>query len=87
MSFQAEQHAQTAAALSAAGIAPAEIARLLHIPEPEPMPGNFQGWTLTRDRDGYVRAHRKIAGRRHTLYIGKVWDSARAAEKIAERGR
>lgn len=41
---------------------------------------NILGWTLCRDRHGYWRAHRRVAGRLRSIYVGK--DVSQAEQKI-----
>jgi hypothetical protein len=50
-------------------------------PTPEPVPKNFMGWTVSVDV-GYLRLYRRIDGRLRSVYIGKVWNEARALERI-----
>jgi hypothetical protein len=46
-------------------------------------PGNYCGWTTQRGKDGYIRLHRKVQGKVKSIYIGRVWDEAKADERIA----
>ena len=50
-----------------------------------PVPKTFQGWTVQRCKDGYVRMMKKQDGRVMSLHVGRVWDESKAAAKIAER--
>jgi hypothetical protein len=43
----------------------------------------FEGWTVCRAADGYIRLHRRVGGRGRTVYIGRIWNEAKARERIA----
>jgi hypothetical protein len=50
-------------------------------PEAPPAPRTFRFWTVGRDRGGLIRLHRKFSGKLKSVYIGKVWDEAKARER------
>lgn len=56
-------------------------------PAPEPPPKTFAGWTVGVDAKGFIRLHRKVAGRLFSVYIGKSWDADKAKAKIEEFGQ
>ena len=46
---------------------------------------SIQGWTMHKAKDGYYRLHRKIKGRVHSIYLGKIPDTEKALNKIAAK--
>ena len=52
--------------------------------EPNEKPKNFQGWTVQRSKDGFIRLYKSFKGKVKSLYIGRVWDESKASEKIRE---
>ena len=45
-------------------------------------PKTFHGWSVQTGKDGYIRLHRKVAGKVLSLHIGRHWDEEKAAKKI-----
>ena len=40
---------------------------------------------MHKAKDGYYRLHRKIKGRVHSIYLGKIPDTEKALKKIAAK--
>ena len=49
-------------------------------------PNRFNGWNVQTGKDGYIRLYKKVAGKVHTLHVGKVWNETKAVEKVGARG-
>ena len=49
-------------------------------------PSRFNGWNVQTDKDGYIRLYKKVAGKVHTLHVGKVWDETKAVAKVGASG-
>jgi hypothetical protein len=47
-------------------------------------PTNYNGWSLSRGRDGFIRMNKGINGKVNSIYIGKNWDANKATLKIAQ---
>ena len=56
------------------------------VQEATPPPSRFNGWNVQTGKDGYIRLYRKVAGKVRTLHVGKVWDEAKAVEKVSASG-
>jgi hypothetical protein len=52
--------------------------------EPSETPKSFQGWTVQRSKDGFIRLYKSFKGKVKSIYIGRAWDEAKAAKKISE---
>jgi hypothetical protein len=67
-------------------IAPAVMATAARLAPPtlppEPAPGNFMGWTVSHDRGGRLRYHRRLGGSLRSIYVGKLWDPEKARQRI-----
>lgn len=50
-----------------------------------PAPKTFMGWSVQTGRDGYIRLHQRLGGKVRSVYVGKVWDEAKARERIAAK--
>ncbi len=46
---------------------------------------NIEGWTVRLTAKGYYNLCKSFAGKVESIYIGKVFDEAKAKKKIAER--
>jgi hypothetical protein len=51
--------------------------------EPNEPPKSFQGWTVQRGKDGFIRLYKSFKGKVKSLYIGRAWDESKAATKIS----
>jgi hypothetical protein len=51
------------------------------------MPKSFQGWTVQRSKDGFIRLYKSFKGKVKSLYIGRAWDESKAATKISEQSQ
>jgi len=48
-------------------------------------PKRISGWNVQKANDGYFRCFRKIRNRVHCIYVGKVFDEAKARDRIIEK--
>jgi hypothetical protein len=55
------------------------------VPIPEPVPKNFEGWTVQVDSKGYIRLFRKIRAQLNSIYLGRAWSESYARKRIASR--
>ena len=49
------------------------------------VPKRISGWTVQKAKDGYFRCYRKIRNRVRCIYVGKVFDEAKARDRIIEK--
>ncbi len=47
-------------------------------------PNNFEGWSVTKNPDGFYRMFRKFSGKTIGIHIGREFDPEKARRKIAE---
>ncbi len=48
-------------------------------------PKRISGWSVQKSKDGYFRCYRKIEGRVHCVYIGKIYNVEKAQKRIMEK--
>lgn len=53
--------------------------------EPGETPKNFNGWTVQTGKDGFIRLYKSFKGKVKSLYIGRVWNEAKALTKIKDK--
>jgi len=61
--------------------------RVIQNPQLSTSPNKIGRWNAQLSKDGYYRLYRKIAGRVHSIYVGKELDIDKAERRIADRER
>lgn len=52
---------------------------------PSPTPKTFAGWSVQTDSKGYRRLHKRHGGKVLSVYIGKIWNEAKATARIGAK--
>jgi hypothetical protein len=52
--------------------------------EAQETPRAYRGWTVGRDKKGFIRLYKSMTGKTVCRYVGKTWDPEKADQVIAE---
>lgn len=65
----------------------AELERQAASPAPlNEFPDKYRGFTMRRDKRGFIRGNRTIEGRSVAIYIGKKWSREKADQAVEKSG-
>ncbi len=67
------------------GVKSRVIPEVIQNSERQVSPKKVGRWNAQRSKDGYYRLYRKIAGRVHSIYVGKELDIDKAQRRIADK--